>query len=207
MNSIAVLNSENKKVKEIEFLPKVSMEKVNLPVVQQAVINRLANSRKGTASTKGRAEVNFSTVKLYRQKGTGRARAGSRKSPVRVGGGTIFGPKPRDYSYSIPKKARKRAVWSVISEKYKNGDILVVEDIKLMEIKTKALRKMLDGFGVDASALILMGEKDEILRKSARNLEDVRILNIQNINAYDLLNSKKLIIKEKDLVQLEEMLG
>src|SRR3990172_1515787 len=206
MNSIAVLNSENKKVKEIEFLPKLSLEKVNLSVVHQAVINRLANSRKGTASTKGRAEVNFSTVKLFRQKGTGRARAGSRKSPVRVGGGTIFGPKPRDYSYSIPKKARRKAVRSVISEKYRNGDILVVEDINLGEIKTKALRKMLDGFGVSSSALILMGERDEILRKSARNLPDVRVLNINNINTYDLLNHKKLIIKEKDLAHLEEML-
>src|SRR3989304_482454 len=109
MNSIQVLNTNKEKVKEIEFLPRVTLDKISPVLVQQAVINRLANERKGTASTKDRSEVNYSAVKLYRQKGTGRARAGSRKSPVRVGGGTIFGPKPRDYSYSIPKKARRKA--------------------------------------------------------------------------------------------------
>ena len=206
MSSITVKDIENKDVKEIEFLPGIKVDKINPALVQQSVIRRLASERKGTASTKDRSQVNFSTVKLYRQKGTGRARAGSRKSPVRVGGGTIFGPKPRDYSYSIPKKANKKAISSVIFEKYRNGDVLVLEDLKLEEIKTKVLKKILSGLGIDSHSLILLGEKDEILKKSARNLPDVSVMNIQNINSYDLLKHKKLIIKEKDLAFLEEAL-
>ena len=207
MSSITVKDIDNKDVKEIEFLPRVVLDKINPALVQQAVIRILAGGRKGTSCTKGRGEVSFSTVKLYKQKGTGRARAGSRKSPVRVGGGTIFGPKPRDYSYTMPKKANKKAVSTVILEKYGNGDVLVLEDLKLEEIKTKTLKKILSGLGIDSPSMILIGEKDEILKKSARNLPDVTVMNIQNINPYELLKYKKIIIKEKDLARLEEALA
>jgi large subunit ribosomal protein L4 len=166
---------------------------------------QLSNRRAGTASTKTKGFVRGGGKKPWRQKGTGRARAGSARSPLWVGGGTIFGPQPRDYSYRLPKKARREALLSALSLKNRDGKIIVLDKLEMAEAKTKLMRKMLEDLQVE-KALIVIPQSDEKVQRAARNLPNVKVLRAEGLNVHDLLRYEHLILTEGSLKLLEERL-
>lgn len=175
-------------------------------LLQQAVQMQRSSRRAGTASTKTRGLVRGGGKKPWRQKGTGRARAGSIRSPLWVGGGTIFGPLPKDYSYRLPKRARREALLSALSLKKRDGKIIVVEKLEIEEPKTKLMRKLIEGLQVK-SALLVIHQPDEKIERSTRNLPLVKVLRLEGLNVYDLLRYEHLILTEASLRALEERLA
>ncbi len=172
-------------------------------LLHQAVVMQLSNRRAGTASTKTRGEVRGSGRKPWRQKGSGRARAGSVRSPIWVGGGTVFGPAPRDYSYRIPKKARRQAVLSALSLKRQEDKLVVVEPEDVSEIKTRLMAEALAALGVGKSLLVI-GDRDEKIELSARNLPGVKVLRVAGLNVYDVLRFEHLVLTREALEKIEE---
>jgi large subunit ribosomal protein L4 len=175
-------------------------------LLHQAVVMQLANRRAGSAATKTKGLVSGGGKKPWRQKGTGRARAGSIRSPIWVGGGTTFGPQPRDYSYRMPRTARREALLSALSLKNREGKIIVVDKFELDEIKTKLMVKALAELKVD-SALVVIPQSDVKIERSARNLPKVKVLRVEGLNVYDLLRYEHLILTEGALKRLEERLA
>ncbi len=174
-------------------------------LLHQTVIMQLNNRRSGTASTKTRGLVRGSGRKPWRQKGTGRARVGSIRSPLWTGGGTTFGPQPRDYSYRLPKKARREALLSALSLRRQDEKIIVIDKLELAEIKTKLMLEVLKNLGVE-SALIVIHESDEKVERSARNLGTVKVLRAEGLNVYDILRYEHLVLTEQALGVIEERL-
>ena len=174
-------------------------------LLHQTVIMQLNNRRSGTASTKTRGLVRGSGRKPWRQKGTGRARVGSIRSPLWTGGGTTFGPQPRDYSYRLPKKARREALLSALSLRRQDEKIIVIDKLELAETKTKLMREVLKNLGVE-SALIVIHESDEKVERSARNLGTVKVLRAEGLNVYDILRYEHLVLTEQALGVIEERL-
>jgi large subunit ribosomal protein L4 len=175
-------------------------------LLHQAVVMQLANRRAGSAATKTKGFVSGGGKKPWRQKGTGRARAGSIRSPIWVGGGTTFGPHPRDYSYRMPRTARREALLSALSLKNREGKIIVVDKFELDEIKTKLMVKALAELKVD-SALVVIPQSDVKIERSARNLPKIKVLRVEGLNVYDLLRYEHLILTEGALKRLEERLA
>lgn len=204
---VPVYNITGEVVKNIEISDAVFAVPFNEAVVHQAMVSQQANARQGTASTKTRGEVAGSTRKLYRQKHTGESRAGSIKSPLRRGGGTVFGPKPRDYSQALPKKMRRLALRCVLSAKASDGELKVLEDLKLDQPKTKEMVKILTALGVDSSALVAMAEPEENVVKSARNLPGIKTIPASLLNVVDLLSYKLLIMTEAAVRKVEQLWG
>ena len=174
-------------------------------LLHQTVIMQLNNRRSGTASTKTRGLVRGSGRKPWRQKGTGRARVGSIRSPLWTGGGTTFGPQPRDYSYRLPKKARREALLSALSLRRQDEKIIVIDKLELAETKTKLMLEVLKNLGVE-SALIVIHESDERVERSARNLGTVKVLRAEGLNVYDILRYEHLVLTEQALGVIEERL-
>lgn len=174
-------------------------------LLHQTVIMQLNNRRSGTASTKTRGLVRGSGRKPWRQKGTGRARVGSIRSPLWTGGGTTFGPQPRDYSYRLPKKARREALLSALSLRRQDEKVIVIDKLELAEIKTKLMLEVLKDLGVE-SALIVIHESDEKIERSARNLGTVKVLRADGLNVYDILRYEHLVLTEQALGVIEERL-
>ena len=164
--------------------------------VYYAIRNENANKRVGTACTKTRSEVKGSTSKPWKQKGTGRARSGRRRSPVWVGGGIVFGPKPRDYSYSMPKKAKRLAMRSILSQINREERMTVIEDFSIESGKTKDLIAVLKNFSPETKTMIIMKDDDQMLKRSARNIPWVSYMTYNRLNAHDLFYTEKLIILE-----------
>ena len=175
-------------------------------LLHQAVVMQQANRRAGTAATKSKGFVSGGGKKPWKQKGTGRARSGSIRSPIWVGGGTIFGPTPRDYSYRMPKKARREALLSALSLKKKEGKIIVLAAFDLAETKTRLMRQLLAELEVK-SALIVLPEADAKVMLSVRNLPKVKALRVEGLNVYDLLRHEHLILTERALKLIEERLA
>jgi large subunit ribosomal protein L4 len=175
-------------------------------LLHQTVMMQLNRRRAGTAATKSRGWVRGGGKKPWRQKGTGRARAGSIRSPIWVGGGTVFGPQPRDYSFRMPRKARKEALLSALSLKNRDGEIIVVDKLELEEAKTKLMARALAELKV-TSALIVIAQPDEKIERSCRNLPGVKVLRVEGLNVYDLVCYRHLILTEEALKLLEERLG
>jgi large subunit ribosomal protein L4 len=190
--------------------PKLSEEifgaKTRPHLLHQTVVMQLNKRRAGTAATKSRGWVRGGGKKPWRQKGTGRARAGSIRSPLWVGGGTIFGPQPRDYSFRMPRRARKEALLSALSLKNRDGKIIVVDKFELEEAKTKLMARALAELKVN-SALIAISQPDEKIERSCRNLPAVKVLRVEGLNVYDLLCYQHLILTEEALKALEKRLG
>ena len=172
-------------------------------LLHQAVVMQLNNRRAGTASTKTRGRVRGSGRKPWRQKGSGRARAGSVRSPIWVGGGTVFGPLPRDYSYRIPKKARRQALLSALSLKRQEEKLVVVEPEDVTEIKTRLMAEAMASLGV-GNTLFVIAEGDEKIELSARNLPRVKVLRVAGLNVYDLLRFEYLVLTRDALRKIEE---
>ncbi|TRZ49696.1 MAG: 50S ribosomal protein L4 [Dehalococcoidia bacterium] len=194
-------------IKQIEISDEVFAVPFNQAVVHQAMVRQRANARQGTASTKTRSEVSGSTRKLFRQKGTGLARAGSRRSPLRRGGGIAFGPKPRSYRQAMPKKMRQLALRCVLSAKVRDGELVVVEQLKLDEPRTKEMVRILAALGVDSSALIVTPEPENNVVKSARNLAGIKTMPASLLNMVDILSYKVLLITETAVRKVEQLWG
>ena len=179
----------------IELSDAVFNIEVSTGSIYHAIRNELANRRVGTACTKTRAEVNYSNTKPYKQKGTGNARRGDKKSPIAVGGGTIFGPRPRDYSYSLPKKVKRLAMKSLLTLGVQEERLVVVDDFTIESGKTKDIASIVKAFGVDNErTLIIMKDDDKMIRRAARNIPNV------HVQAYDKLSAKELLYGKKILV-------
>jgi large subunit ribosomal protein L4 len=202
---VPVYNVNGEVVKQMDIDDRVFAISPNESVIHQAVIRQMANMRQGTACTKTRSEVAGSKQKMYRQKHTGRARAGSIRSPLRRGGGITFGPKPRNYRQALPKKMRQLALRSVLSAKAKDKEIIFLDEIKLEEIKTKEIVKLLAVLGVDTSAIIATGKPIESIVKSARNLPGIITVPAQLLNVVDITSHKLLLMTEDAVRQIEKM--
>ena len=194
-------------IKHIEISDDVFGVPFNQAVVHQAMVRQRANARQGTASTKTRSEVSGTTRKLFRQKGTGYARGGSRRSPLRRGGGIAFGPKPRSYRQAMPKKMRQLALRCVLSAKVGDGELMVLEQLKLDEPGTKEMARILAALGVDSSALIATSEPEENVVKSARNLPGIKTIPASLLNVIDILSYKMLLMTEAAVRKVEQLWG
>lgn len=204
---VPVCNLAGEVVDHIEVSERVFGVPFNQAVVHQAMVRQQANARQGTASTKTRGEVSGSTRKLYSQKHTGRARAGSIRSPLRRGGGVIFGPKPRSYRQAMPKKMRRLALRCVLSAKVRDEELIILEQLELPEPKTREMAKILAVLGVDSSALIVTSELEENVVKSARNLPGVKIMLADLLNVVDILSFKMLLMTVAAVRRAEELWG
>ena len=193
MITLAVYDIGNQKVSDIELDDRVFDAKVNSSLLYDAVRMHLTSQRKGTAATKNRALVRGGGAKPWRQKGTGRARAGSRRSPLWRGGGTIFGPMPRDYSFSLPKKVKQAALRAALTMKRQEGKLILVDGFPMEGFKTRQVLEMLRRFQVE-DALIVTDEKNLFLERSARNIPNVEVLRYEELNVYDILNYEHLIL-------------
>ena len=194
-------------VKHTEISEQVFGVPFNEAVVHQAVVRQRANARQGTASTKTRSEVAGSGRKLFRQKHTGLARAGNRKSPLRRGGGVTFGPKPRSYRQAMPKKMRQLALRCVLSAKARDGELKVLEQLELDEPRTKEMAKILSALEVDSSSLIVTDEPKENVIKSARNLTRIKTMPANLINVIDISSHKMLLMTEAAVRKTEQLWG
>jgi large subunit ribosomal protein L4 len=191
-----VLSTAGKEVRTVALSEDVFGREVSEGAIYHAIRNELVNMRVGTASTKTRGFVKFSGRKPWRQKGTGRARAGSRRSPVWVGGGTVFGPQPRDYSYRLPRKMKRAAIHSILSQKAANDDLLVVEDFGVESGKTRDMVALIRAL-TDASKVVLVTASDDaMLKRAARNVPWLQFLNWNRLRAHDLFYAKKVIVME-----------
>jgi len=201
-----VYNQSGENVGQIELSADIFETSINKDVLHQVVVMHLANRRSGTASTKGRSDVRGSGRKLYRQKGTGMARAGSRRSPVRVGGGVAFGPKPRDYGYKVPKKVKRLAIKCALADKFQNNNVLVIDTINLDSPKTKQIISIMDGFGLSSNKkrLIVLDAPDQNVLYSTMNIPRVNVCVWDTLNTYDILWHDKLLVTRSALEKLEE---
>src|SRR5690554_4037616 len=203
-----VFSIKGEELRTITLNDEVFNREVSDGSIYHAVNNELANRRVGTASTKTRAEVHYSNNKPYKQKGTGNARAGDKKSPVWVGGGTIFGPKPRDYSYTLPKKMKRLAMKSLLSLGVKEERLVVVEDFSIESGKTKDLNQIIDNFVTDRSRTILiLKDDDEMMRRAAKNIPYLRVLSYNRLSAKELLYGRKLLVLEGAAKNLNDFYG
>jgi len=191
-----VYSVDGKELRTITLDDKVFGLPVNEDVIYYAINNELANKRVGTACTKGRAEVHGSNAKPYKQKGTGRARRGDKKSPITRGGGIMFGPKPRDFSYAIPKKAKRLALKSILSLQAQSDRLTVVEDFTVESGKTKDLVKILDNFAKDERTVVILKDDDAKIRQAGRNIPALSFLSYNRLRAHDLFYGRKVIMLE-----------
>ncbi len=204
---VPVWSMSGQQVDEIELRPDIFEAPVNVPLMHQALVRQLANARLGTHKTRTRGEVNRTTAKWYRQKGTGRARHGSRNAPIFVGGGVAHGPRPRSYEQRMPKKMRRAALRSALSVKAGQQQIVVVDRLELPEPKTREMREVLSRLNVGEDALILLPGRNETVEKSVRNLPKVKALHASYLNIRDLLQYEKVVMPLGALQVIESILG
>ena len=197
-----VFDIENKKVAQVDLNDAVFGAEVNEAIIYDVVKMQLASRRSGSASTKTRSDVRGGGKKPWRQKGTGRARAGTTRSPIWRGGCIVFGPHPRDYSYSIPKKVRKKAVISALSMKFKDNKMLILKDFPMEKISTRVFKNVVDLFSLK-KALFVLDENNEVLLKSSRNMKNVKMIRSEGINVYDVLNYEHLVLLEPSVKKIE----
>ena len=205
MPNVKVLNMSGIEVGEVTLSDAVFGIEPNESVVHDVVKNHLANCRQGTQSALTRAEVSGGGIKPWRQKGTGRARQGSTRAPQWTHGGIVFAPKPRDYSYTLNKKVKRLAMKSVLSAKAAEGNVVVIDSIRMDAPKTAAFKAFLKAVGADCKALVVTAEADELVVKSARNIPGVSTALASVINVYDVLNAKKFVVDQAALAKIEEV--
>jgi len=205
MAQVDVYNMDGVKTGSLELSDAIFGIEPNQDVLHRAVLNYLANRRQGTHSTKTRSEVRGGGKKPYRQKGTGRARQGSVRSAQHVGGGIIFGPKPRSYAFTLPRKMRRLAMKSALSAKVAASSLIVLDTLDMFEIKTSRMNTILKNIGADASALLVTAVRDEKIEKSARNLRGVKTALVNTINVFDILKFDKLVVTQEAVLKVQEV--
>lgn len=197
-----VFDIKKNKVAQIELSDAVFGAEINEATVYNVVKMQMASRRSGTSSTKTRHDVQGGGKKPWRQKGTGRARSGSSRSPIWRGGGIVFGPHPRDYSYSVPKKMRKKALISVLSMKHKEEKMLILNEFPISRISTKEFQSVVSLFGFKKALFVIDGENEKLL-KSSRNIRNVKMIRSEGINVYDILNHEHIILLEPSVKKIE----
>ena len=207
MAKATVLNIEGEKVGELELNDAIFAQEFNEATVHNVVLMQLANKRQGTHSTKTRAEVSGGGKKPWRQKGTGRARVGSSRNPIWRKGGIAFGPRPKDYSYTMPKKARRVAMKSVLSDKLATDSLIILEGLGMDQPKTKEMIRILENLKVESRALVVTAQSDANVVKSASNIPKVETSFAGSLNVYDILVADKLIVTQDAIKMIEEVLG
>lgn len=205
MAKVKMLNMAGAEVGEVTLNDEIFGIEPNEIAVQTVVKNYLANQRQGTQSAKTRSEVRGGGRKPFRQKGTGRHRQGSTTDPTQVGGGIVFAPKPRDYRYAVPKKVKRLALKSVLSAKVADKEIIVLDELKFAEPKTKEMVKVLENIKADKKALIVMDEKDENVVRSASNIQGVRTALVSTMNVYEIINRYSLVLTKAAAERIEEV--
>jgi len=203
--NVAVYNMEGKEVGTIELNDSVFGVEVNEHLVHMAVVQQLANNRQGTQKAKTRSEVSGGGRKPWRQKGTGHARQGSTRAPQWTGGGVVFAPVPRDYSFKLNKKEKRAALKSVLTDKVVNNNLIVVDELKLDEIKTKKFQAVLNNLNVTKKALVVLNDNDANVVMSAKNIPTVKTSLTNTINVYDILNANKLVVTKDAVKTIEEV--
>ncbi|MBP8979998.1 MAG: 50S ribosomal protein L4 [Syntrophobacterales bacterium] len=201
-----VYDIQNNRVAEIELSDRVFGASVNEAAIYEVVKMQTISRRLGTAATKTRRDISGGGKKPWRQKGTGRARAGTTRSPLWRGGGTVFGPQPRNYGYKVPKKVRRLALISALSQKYREERMVILNEFPLEEIKTKRFQEVVDRFGWK-KALVVIDKSDPVLEKSSRNIKDIKMIRSEGINVYDLLNHEHLVLLAPAVKNIEGALG
>ena len=204
MANVSVYNMEGKEVGTIELNDAVFGVTVNEHLVHMAVVQQLANNRQGTQKAKTRSEVSGGGRKPWRQKGTGHARPGSTRAPQWTGGGVVFAPVPRDYSFKLNKKEKRAALKSALTSRVQDGKLIVVDELKFDEIKTKKFKAVMDNLKVN-KALVVLGENDEKVVKSARNIPTVKTALVNTINVYDILKGDTLVLTKDAVAKIEEV--
>ena len=197
-----VFDIEKNKVSEIELSDAVFSAEINEATIYDVVKMQLASRRSGTAQTKERGDISGGGKKPWRQKGTGRARAGTSRSPLWRGGGTVFGPHPRDYGYGLPKKVRRKALISALSMKFRDEKMTILRDFPMEEISTKAFQKLVDRLGLK-KVLFVIDDENTVLMKSSRNIKNVKMIRSEGINVYDILKYEHLILLEPSVKKIE----
>jgi large subunit ribosomal protein L4 len=204
---LAVVNHNNEKVGDIDLRDEVFGGRVNVGLIWESVVRANAAERSGTHATKNRARVSGSGKKPWRQKGTGRARVGEIRNPLWRKGGTVFGPQPRSYEYTLPKKVEIGALRAALAQKLQDGELIVVEALAASEIKTRAAVEMLKRLGVEGKALLIDVAPDEKLARSVRNVPGVAILASNRVTARDVMNTRRVVTTRGALEKLQEALG
>jgi len=208
MATVDVINQKGEKVDSIELDDAIFNADIKEVLVQQVVVWQLAKRRAGTAATKTRGQVRGGGKKPWRQKGTGRARAGTSRSPIWKGGGTVFGPHPRSYEFSLTKKVRRAALRSVLTSKLKEDQLTVMDKIDLEEPKTKLFVQLVKDMGLEGKkALFVLPEKDETIRRSSGNLHRIMVLPTEGLNVYDLLRFDRVVLLREAVPRIHERLG
>lgn len=207
MPKVAVYTVAGQQIGDIELNESVFGVEVNEGLVHQAVVMQLAAQRLGTHATKTRGLVRGGGRKPWKQKGTGRSRSGSTRSPLWVGGGTVFGPSPRFYAFRMPRKQRRLAIKCALTDKVNNGDFIVLESLDFAAPKTKEVVKMMSDFNVAEKALIVTADVVENVEKSSRNIPGVKAISSCGLNVYDILNHNKLFITKDAITRIEEVLA
>jgi large subunit ribosomal protein L4 len=207
MAAVDVLNSAGEKVSETQLPDEIFSVPVKTSVLHDVVRSQLASRRAGTAASKTRGMVKGSTRKLFRQKGTGNARAGSIKSPLRKGGGIIFGPSPKSYAYKVPKKVRKLALKMALSSKWEEKNLFVIDDFHLDGIKTKKLASVLDALNLNNLLIVSDAQDDTFLEMSSRNIPQVKVIKTAGLNVYDILKYRNLLLVESSIQNIQGRLS
>ena len=205
MANVSVYNMEGKEVGTIELSDAIFGVEVNEHLVHLAVVQKLANKRQGTQKAKTRSEVSGGGRKPWKQKGTGHARQGSTRSPQWTGGGVVFAPAPRDYSFKMNKKEKRAALKSALTDKLQNNNLIVVDELKMDEKKTKRFAEVMVNLKATRKALVVMNDKDENVVLSARNLPEVKTALTNTINVYDVMNAKTLVLTKDAVAKIEEV--
>ena len=204
MANVAVYNMEGKEVDKIELNDSIFGVEINEHLVHMAVLQQLANKRQGTQKAKTRSEVRGGGRKPWRQKGTGHARQGSTRAPQWTGGGVVFAPVPRDYSFKMNKKEKRAALKSVLTSKDQENKFIVLDELKLAEVKTKEMKKVLDNLKVN-NALVIIGDDSENVALSARNIAGVQTASVNTINVFDMLKYNTIIATKSSVASIEEV--
>ena len=205
--TVDIVNQQNEKVGSLDLNDAVFGGRVKTDLIHQSVIRANAAERRGTHATKTRAMVSGSGKKPWRQKGTGRARVGEIRNPLWRKGGTVFGPQPRSYDYQLPKKVEKGALRAALTQKLRDGDVIVVDALSIAEIKTKVAAEMLRRLGVNGKALLVDVKPEDRLALSVRNIEGVQLLASNRISARDVMNTRRVVLTRAALEKLQEALG
>ncbi|MBP5686576.1 MAG: 50S ribosomal protein L4 [Clostridia bacterium] len=207
MPSVKLYDMKANEVGSLELSEVLFGAEYNESVIHQAVVTRLANERQGTKSTLTRSEVRGGGIKPWRQKGTGRARQGSIRSPQWVKGGVVFAPKPRDFSKKMNYKAKEVALFSALSEKIRSDEVIFIDEIKVAAPKTKEMAAFLKAFGLTKSVLVVMDNSDEAVIRASANLSAVSTINVAQINTYDVVKNARIVISRKAVEKIEEVYG
>ncbi len=207
MTSVKLYDMKASEVGQLELSDALFNAEYNESVIHQAVVTRLANERQGTKSTLTRSEVRGGGAKPYRQKGTGRARQGSTRSPQWVHGGVVFAPKPRDFSKKMNYKAKEVALFSALSQKVRDGEVVFIDEIKVAAPKTKEMTAFLKAFQMDKSVLLVMDNSDEAVLRASSNIATISTLPVDQLNTYDVVKNAKIVISKKAVEMIEEVYG